>query len=166
MTAASLSVDDMDERPMSERSSSAADATQDDELERGVEQLVQSVQDRATELAQREARVHELEELLEAQRRRVDQLEQRVQASDEEAVERSRRLDDRERALDVREAEFEAESELRLAKLEQRERYVAELQQRLEAREDQFAAQVGQLQHDLRRRDVAAVAAAARPAAG
>jgi peptidoglycan hydrolase CwlO-like protein len=150
---------------MSERVPSPAATPQDDDLERGVEQLVQSVHDRAAELAEREARINELEQLLEAQRRRVDQLEQRVQASDGEATERARRLDERERALDVREAEFEAESELRLAKLEQKERYVAELQQRLEAREGQFAAQVGQLQHDLLRRDVAAVAAAARPIA-
>ena len=149
---------------MSERAPSA-DESLDDDLERGVEQLVQSVQDRAAELAARETRVHELEELLDAQRRRVDQLERRIKDSDEEAVDRARSLAERERALDIREAEFDAESELRLAKLEQKESYVAELQQRLEAREGQFAAQVGQLQHDLRRRDVAAVAAAARPAA-
>jgi chromosome segregation ATPase len=142
---------------MSERLPSPAEEPQDEQLERGVERLVQSIQERAANLAERETRVHEVEQLLEAQRRRVDRLEQRVQAADEEAADRVRRLDEREHTLDVRAAELEAEAELRLGKLEQAERYVAELQQRLEAREGQFAAQVGQLQNDLRRRDVAAV---------
>jgi DNA repair exonuclease SbcCD ATPase subunit len=142
---------------MSEGLPTGVDEPQDDQLERGVERLVQSIQERAEGLAERESRVQEVEQLLEAQRRRVDRLEERLRAADEEAAERGRLLDERERALDVRAAEFEAEAELRLAKLEQSERYVAELQQRLEAREGQFAAQVGQLQHDLRRRDAAAV---------
>jgi exonuclease VII large subunit len=145
---------------MSERVPSDVDEPQDDHLERGVERLVHSIQERATELADRETRVEELEQLLEAQRRRIDRLEEGLQSADEQALERSRVLDERERAVDVREAEVEAEAELRFGKLEQAERFVAELKERLEAREEQLAAQVGQLQHDLRRRDVAAVARA------
>jgi hypothetical protein len=142
---------------MSERLREQDDLLVDDVLEKGVEQLVQSVQERKDEFARREERVQELEELLDAQRTRMQRLEAQLKASEERSVSRERELDERERELDVRVAKLEAEEDLRLAKLERSEQFVAELQQQLEARESRVAAQVVQMQATARHNDVSAL---------
>jgi TolA-binding protein len=129
----------------------------DDPLAEGVEQLVQSINDRTAEFARREERIQELERLLDAQRLRVDRLEAELRDAQGRASERDRLLNERERELDVRQAKLEAEEEVRLEKLERSEAYVEELRQRLDAREAQFNAQIGVVQADLRRRDVSSL---------
>src|SRR5919206_348191 len=142
---------------MSERLPEADDLLADDVLEHGVERLAQSIQDREQDFARREERVHELEELLDAQRLRMERLETQLKEAEERSIARERELDERERALDVREAKLEAEEDVRLAKLERSEAFVAELQQQLEARELRVAARVDEAQAGLRRQDVAAL---------
>lgn len=129
----------------------------DDVLEHGVERLIQSIQDREVDFGRREERIEELERLLDAQRERVERLEAQLKAAEQNAVTRARELDERERELDVREVKLEAEEEIRLAKLERSERFVAELQQQVEARETRVAAQVTQMQAGLRHHDVASL---------
>lgn len=126
-------------------------------LEQGIERLVQSVNDREADFSRREERVEELEGLLDAQRDRVSRLEAQLKNAEERSIARERELDERERALDLREVKLEAEEELRLAKLERSERFVAELQQQVEARETRVAAQVTQMQAGLRHYDVASL---------
>ncbi len=134
---------------------------QDDPLAEGVEQLVRSINDRTADFARREERVQELERLLDAQRLRVDRLETQLRDADDRASQRDRLLNERERELDVRQAQLEAEEEIRLDKLQRSEAYVEELRTRLEARETQFNAQLGVVQADLRRRDVSSLTRAA-----
>jgi len=126
-------------------------------LEQGIERLVQSVNDREADFSRREERVEELEGLLDAQRDRVARLEAQLKDATERSIARERELDERERALDLREVKLEADEELRLTKLERSERFVAELQQQLEARETRVAAQVTQMQAGLRNFDVASL---------
>src|SRR3954454_15368662 len=130
----------------------------DDVLEHGVERLVQSIQDREADFSRREERIEELERLLDAQRQRVERLETQLKDSEQRSAARERELDERERALDVRQVKLEAEEELRLAKLERSERFVAELQQQLEARETRVAAQGTPMQAGLRPHHAAALA--------
>ena len=143
---------------MSERlSEHDDDLLADGILEQGIERLVQSVNDREAAFSRREERVEELEGRLDAQRDRVARLEAQLKDARERSIARERELDERERALDLREVKLEAEEEIRLAKLERSESFVAELQQQLEARETRVAAQVTQMQAGLGNFDVASL---------
>ena len=57
------------------------------------------------------------------------------------------------RYLDQREARYETDFEIRLDKLEAREQAVAELEEKLGAKEDQLATYVAQAQGALQRRE-------------
>jgi len=142
---------------MSERLPEPDDLLADDVLEQGVEQLVQSIQTREADFVRREERVQELEELLDMQRSRAERLEAQLKTAEARATERARELDEREHDLDVREAKLEAEEDLRLAKLERSEAFVAQLQAQVEARENRVAAQVTQMQAGLRHHDVSSL---------
>jgi DNA repair exonuclease SbcCD ATPase subunit len=129
----------------------------DDVLEHGVGRLVQSIQDREEDFSRREERIEELERLLDVQRQRAERLEGQLKEAEQRSIARERELDERERTLDVREVKLEAEEELRLAKLERSERFVAELKQQVEARETRVSAQVTQMQAGLRHVNVASL---------
>jgi hypothetical protein len=66
---------------------------------------------------------------------------------------RIRELDDREVELERREAVGEADYELRLDKLEKREKALAQLEARLGAKESELASYVAKAQHELQRRE-------------
>ena len=65
----------------------------------------------------------------------------------------SREIDDREEELERREARYETDYEIRLEKLEMREKALAELEEKLGSKETQLAAYVAQAQGALQRRE-------------
>ena len=78
----------------------------DDVLEHGVEQLVQSIQDREADFSRREERIEELERVLDVQRQRAERLEGQLKEAEQRSIARERELDERERTLDVREVKL------------------------------------------------------------
>jgi len=66
---------------------------------------------------------------------------------------RLKELDERESALELREAGFEADHEIRLDRLEQREEKLAELEERLTKQEADLGAYVAKAQTELQRRE-------------
>lgn len=101
------------------------------------------LEDLSFDLAEREA------ELARARRPNT----KRVAEAEAQLLERLQEVDDREGALDVREAEREADFELREERLEHREHDLAQLEERLRRKERELAGYVGQLQDELVRRE-------------
>ena len=64
-----------------------------------------------------------------------------------------RELDEREAEIEGRWARLEADFELRDVKLEERERQIADLQQRLAKKETDLSQYVGQVQSEMDRRE-------------
>ena len=65
----------------------------------------------------------------------------------------SREIDDRDEELERSEARYETDYEIRLEKLETREKALAELEEKLGSKESQLAAYVAQAQGALQRRE-------------
>ena len=86
-------------------------------------------------------------------RNRRPRREKRIAQNEANSRELVRELDDREEELDRREARYDTDYEIRLEKLEVREKALAELEEKLGTKETQLAAYVAQAQGALQRRE-------------
>ena len=91
----------------------------------------------------------ESERLAESQQKRIERQEQRLAKTEEGLVGRVKEIDERDNELLEREARLEADYEIRLEKLEQREAAAIALEERLAKKEAELADYVGQLQAKL-----------------
>ena len=101
---------------------------------------------RERELVKREAALHATEQTaassndhLEKRRSRLDTIEATVAA-------RLKEIEERESTVALREAQIEADVDIRLEKLEQKEHFLADLETRLDRKERDLAVYVGNLQ--------------------
>ena len=117
------------------------------------EALRQQLEAREQQLAEREAAFNEENELSRTALARVDKREKRLAETEATYRDRTRELDEREEEVERKEARYETDFEIRLEKLEGREKAVAELEEKLGAKENQLAAYVAQAQGALQRRE-------------
>jgi chromosome segregation ATPase len=118
-----------------------------------LEVRAQELAAREKQLAEREAALAEAAEMDETARARAEKREKRLSETESSFRHRTRELDDREEEMERREARYETDFEIRLEKLEAREQAVAELEERLGAKENQLANYVAQAQGALQRRE-------------
>jgi exonuclease VII large subunit len=128
----------------------------DEELERRAAELER----RETRLEETERRLNERELELEAgsghtasEKIRLASREKRVTKIEEELEERLTDVSEREDALQTREAEFEADVELREQRIERWRTELMELEQRLDRKETELTLYVGELQGELAKRE-------------
>jgi Skp family chaperone for outer membrane proteins len=91
--------------------------------------------------------------MADSQKKQSDRREGRLVEMEDTLLERIKELDGRESELELKEARFEADYEIRLEKLEKREAMLAELEERLGKQETELAAYVAQAQTELQRRE-------------
>jgi chromosome segregation ATPase len=117
------------------------------------EALRQQLEARERELDEREAAFAEENELSKTALARIDKREKRIADTEATLRDRTRELDEREDEVEQREARYETDFDIRLEKLEAREQAVAELEEKLGAKENQLANYVAQAQGALQRRE-------------
>jgi chromosome segregation ATPase len=117
------------------------------------EALRQKLEAREQQLNERESAFMEEAEISQTALARVGKREKRLADTEAGMRDRTKELDEREEVLDQREARYETDFEIRLEKLETREQAVAELEEKLGAKEDQLATYVAQAQGALQRRE-------------
>ncbi len=105
--------------------------------------------ERLPEVAEREAELDRAQELADGERARLERRKGQLAEMEKELQERRRELDERDAALEVREAEREVAFELREDRVEQQERELAALDERLRRKESELAAYVAQVQQHL-----------------
>jgi hypothetical protein len=107
------------------------------------------IQDQERALADREARLEKLEALADASRQRLEEKVKRSAELEEQLTLKLSELDEKELALELREASFIAEHEIREQRLEDRERAGADREIRLSQRESHLQTYVGELQNQF-----------------
>jgi len=120
---------------------------------RDLDEWTVRLEKREKEVADRESALGEEADLASTARERVEKREKRLGQTEANLRERVRELDDREEELERREARYETDYEIRLDKLEAREKALAELEEKLGTKENQLAAYVAQAQGALQRRE-------------
>jgi chromosome segregation ATPase len=120
---------------------------------RDLDEWTARLEKREKEIADRESALAEEADLANTARERVEKREKRLAQTEANLRERVRELDDRDEELERREARYETDIEIRLDKLEAREKALAELEEKLGTKENQLAAYVAQAQGALQRRE-------------
>jgi multidrug efflux pump subunit AcrA (membrane-fusion protein) len=108
---------------------------------------------RDDELTMREAALNKAEQAILASRSRSEGKEKGLDEREHVLAGRAKELEEREAALNLREAQLEAEFEVREQRLEQREKAGAELEAQLSSRESDLSIYVAQLQENFDRRE-------------
>ena len=103
---------------------------------------------------ERDADREDRDELTASEKIRLAARARRASELEDDLTERLRDLDEREGRLDTREAEFEADVELREQRMERWRAELTELEQRLDRKESELLLYVGELQGELSRREV------------
>jgi hypothetical protein len=103
---------------------------------------------------EREADREDRDELTASEKIRLAARARRASELEDDLTERLRDLDEREGRLDTREAEFEADVELREQRMERWRAELTELEQRLDRKESELLLYVGEVQGELSRREV------------
>jgi hypothetical protein len=133
-------------------------AEREAELETRLAAAEREHETRAAELErlalERETDREDRDELTASEKIRLAARARRASELEEDLTERLRDLDEREGRLDTREAEFEADVELREQRMERWRAELTELEQRLERKESELVLYVGELQGELSRREV------------
>jgi uncharacterized protein (DUF3084 family) len=111
-----------------------------------VEQKAALLDAREREVVKREAELSASEQLAASNHEHVEKRRSRVDKIETSMNARLKEIEERESAVMLREAQIEADVDIRLDKLEKKEQELADLEARLERRERDLAVYVGNLQ--------------------
>src|SRR5262249_49522388 len=114
------------------------------------EQKAALLEGRERELVKREAELNASEQLAASNHEHVEKRRTRVDKIETSMNSRLKEIEERENAVMVREAQIEADVDIRLDKLERKEQELTDLEARLARRERDLAVYVGNLQAQRR----------------